>query len=303
MKQAIPEVVELADITKSKYKTKNIIIVVIDGPRYSETWGDSSHQYIPFMANDMAKNGIISTNFHNDGPTVTNAGHVAITTGVYENIDNNGFELPEEPSIFQHWLASNNQDSTASWIITSIGKLEILSDCKDIEWQGVNNPSTSCGFDGLGSGQRNDSLTFVTFLSVMATHRPQLVLINFREPDYSAHQNNWGNYIQGIIDTDEYTHRILNFIDSNLYYAGTTTLFVTNDHGRHINGNLSGYINHGDDCIGCRHINFYASGPDFTSDTIISTTRSLIDIPATVAELLQFEMPDGEGEIMYELFE
>ena len=32
---------------RPKYLTENIIVVVIDGARFSETWGDSTHQYIP----------------------------------------------------------------------------------------------------------------------------------------------------------------------------------------------------------------------------------------------------------------
>ena len=43
----------------SKYKTENVIVLIMDGPRYTETWGDSSHQYIPHMANDMAQHGVI----------------------------------------------------------------------------------------------------------------------------------------------------------------------------------------------------------------------------------------------------
>ena len=34
---------------KIEPKTKNIIIVLIDGPRYSETWGDSSKANIPYL--------------------------------------------------------------------------------------------------------------------------------------------------------------------------------------------------------------------------------------------------------------
>ncbi|MFZ4059412.1 MAG: hypothetical protein ACOYKE_14815, partial [Ferruginibacter sp.] len=58
-----------------KYKTENVIIIVIDGARYSETWGDTLHQYIPFFSNEISKKGIVNTNFYNNGPTYTLAGH------------------------------------------------------------------------------------------------------------------------------------------------------------------------------------------------------------------------------------
>ncbi|MDB4754850.1 hypothetical protein OAF80_00180, partial [bacterium] len=45
------------EISTTKYKTQNVVIVVIDGPRYSETWGDSTHQYIPHLSNELSSTG------------------------------------------------------------------------------------------------------------------------------------------------------------------------------------------------------------------------------------------------------
>ena len=279
-----------------------MVIVVIDGPRYSETWGDSIHQYIPHLSNELSSTGVISTKFYTNGQTFTNPGHVAITTGVYQIINNNGQEIPKNPSIFQYWLGASNKPKTAAWVIASKAKLEILGDCINPLWSGVNTPHTSCGMNGRFSEHRADSATLIETFNVMAEYKPNLILINFREPDYSGHLNNWNNYLQGIIDTDEYVYQINNFIKNDSNYSGSTTLFLTNDHGRHIDGLSGGFVNHGDNCNGCRHLNFYASGPDFKSDTIFSVSRNLVDIPATIAELLEFKMPSGSGEVMTELF-
>ena len=46
------------------YKTKNIFIVVMDGARYSETWGDSKQQNIPRIR-QLALQGVICTEFYN----------------------------------------------------------------------------------------------------------------------------------------------------------------------------------------------------------------------------------------------
>ena len=66
---------------------------------------------------------------------------------------------------------------------------------------------------------------------------------------------------------------------------------------------LDGFYNHGDTCEGCRHIFLYAFGPDFKRDLIVRTKRELIDIPATIAELMQFSLPGSRGRVMTELFE
>lgn len=286
----------------SSFKTKNVIVVVMDGPRYSETWGDSTHQYIPRMANDLLPQGIVSTQFYNNGPTYTTAGHTAITTGNYQEINNAGLEIPAAPSIFQYWLKKYNVDTSAAWVIASKSKLAILADCQDSNWSGTFNASTNCGVNGLGSAVRDDSSTFEIAKSILTMYHPNLVLINFREPDFSGHQNNWTNYTQGIKDVDEYIYQVWNYIETDPIYKGTTTLFVTNDHGRHLDTVSTGFSGHGDSCDGCRHINFFACGPDFKKNVMFDTPRELIDIPTTIAWLMDFNFPSGQGNVMHELF-
>ncbi len=284
------------------YQTKNVFVVVVDGPRYSETWGDPTHQHIPRLANELANKGVVYTNFYNNGPTYTNAGHTAISTGNYQEINNSGRELPQNPSIFQHWLQASAEDSTAAWVIASKDKLEVLANCYDEQWHGQYQPATNCGVDGLGTGYRTDNITYDQLSEILTAHHPRLVLINFREPDSSGHGNDWDGYLEGIAASDEYVYQIWEFIENDPFYKNSTTMFVTNDHGRHLDGIADGFISHGDDCEGCRHINLFAYGPDFVQGTITATERDLTDIPATIAELLDFEMPTNQGEVMDELF-
>ncbi len=288
----------------NKYHTKNVIIVVVDGARYSETWGDSTHKNIPQMANKLSGNGIINTNFYNNGITYTVPGHIALTTGFYQNIDNGGAELPQYPSIFQFWLQANEDIKSLAWVIASKDKLEVLSNCCEPDWKDRYTPLDNCGTDGkgVGSGYRDDSLTLTKTFEILTEHHPQLVLINFKEPDYSGHYKSWDDYLQGIRDTDEYTARLWDFLEKDLFYRGRTTLFITNDHGRHLDGVADGYRSHGDGCEGCRHLIFFAAGPDFRQDTIIDTKRELIDIPATISELMHFDDPYIRGKVMFELF-
>lgn len=294
---------EKEPILPKQFKTKNAIIIVMDGARFSETWGDPTHQYIPYMSGKMAEEGVFYNRFYNNGPTYTNAGHTAMTTGFYQEINNSGNELPQYPSIFQHWLKSTTADSLLAWVVASKDKLEILSDCSETGWNGRNRPAVNCGVNGLGSGYRDDSITYKNALKIMATHHPQLMLINFRQPDFSAHQNDWEKYLSSIQKTDEYVYKIWSFLQNESFYSERTALFVTNDHGRHLDGIGTGFKDHGDDCEGCRHINLYAWGPDFKKGYTVDTERELIDIPATIAKLLQFDVPESQGSVMDELFE
>lgn len=288
----------------TNYQTKYVIIVVVDGLRYSEAWGDSLHQNIPRLSNEMSKFGVINTRFFNRGDTYTTAGHTNITTGIYQTIDNSGKELPDNPSIFQYWNQVFRSSNQKSWVIASKDKLAILADCKNTYWKGKYNPSVNCGVDGLGlgSGYREDSLTLKTSIEILVKYHPNLVLINFRDPDYSAHKGNWSNYIQSIRKSDEYLYSLWKFLQSDKLYQQRTTLFVTSDHGRHLDSVADGFRGHGDGCEGCRHLEFFATGPDFKQNLIQNVNREQIDIPATIAELLGFELPNVKGKVMNELF-
>ncbi|HET6244559.1 MAG: alkaline phosphatase family protein [Bacteroidetes bacterium] len=285
------------------YVTENVIIIVMDGPRYSETWGDPNHTHIPVMAEKLAKEGAVFTNFYNNGPTYTNAGHAAITTGIYQEINNNGEEVPDNPSFFQYWH-SQNAYSISPWIIASKGKLEILSNCKNDTYKDKSRPMTNCGIGGKGreGGYRDDFQTFETAISILDNYHPKLVLINFMEPDLSGHNANWEGYLAGIRQTDYYIGEIWNFIQRDSIYSDKTTIFVTNDHGRHLDGWKDGFVSHGDNCDGCRHINLYAFGPDFKKNMVVTSSHELIDLTRTTNELLGIKNLSSTGKVLWDIF-
>lgn len=290
------------DIKDNHYKTKHCIIIVVDGARYSETWGDTNRQYIPFRAQTLLPQGIMLKNFRNPGSTWTSSGHDALCTGFCEPLDNGGNEFPTYPSIFQYWRKATGAIDTKAWVITSKDKLYVLSNTKDPDYQTKYMPRYDCGINGPFSGYREDSITFHHVENKLATYHPDLMIVNFREPDYSAHQANWPAYIAGIQNTDKYIDSLWIFLQSDPYYAGTTTVFITNDHGRHLDGHDVGYVSHGDDCEGCRHIEFIAAGPDFKRNVESDVDYDLRDIPKTISELMGFDMPTGDGKVMRAIF-
>jgi len=146
---------------ESKYKTEYVIVLVIDGPRISETFGDSTYQYIPNLARILAPQGVLVKDFKNNGVTHTNPGHVAIATGVYQKIKNNGKELPKKPSMFQYFLKEKKLDSTNAWVIASKGKLSVLGNTKNRQWKNHHLPSQYCGVNG--SGLSTAQLAAITF--------------------------------------------------------------------------------------------------------------------------------------------
>ncbi|GAA4428549.1 hypothetical protein GCM10023188_12860 [Pontibacter saemangeumensis] len=270
-------------------KTQNVVIVVIDGPRYSETWGNTPG-LIPNMSTVLKPKGVFLSNFLNDGFTYTNSGHAAITTGVNQPIDNYGEEFPANPSIFQYWLKQTGKPATAAWLVTSKDKLHILANTTDSLWHDQFLPSVNSGVNGPGTGYRADSLTLVEAKRILTEHKPNLMLINFMEPDGFAHAGNQAYYIRGIYRSDRYVQDLWDFLSKDEHYRKSTALLVTNDHGRHLDGIDGGWQEHGDNCKGCQQISLLALGPDFKKGAEPETPYTLVDIAPTVGKLLGFKM-------------
>jgi arylsulfatase A-like enzyme len=281
---------------QEKLQTENVILVVIDGPRFSETWGDHTRQYIPNLGKYLAPQGVIYTNFYNEGPTLTIPGHAAITTGQYHNLNNSGSEYPQAPSIFQVFLNQTKKQPEKVCLLTSKSKLTVLSDCTAPNWRGKYIPH----FDVK---DRNDQETFQEAIEILDVAAPDLMLIHFKGPDDFGHQGLWNEYLQSIRETDHYVRLLWDHLQQNPRYRDKTALLMTNDHGRHADGVDTGFVSHGDRCEGCRHIIFFAIGPDFRKGLIIDTKREQIDIAPTIARLLGFSMPGSEGAVMTELFD
>ncbi|PTX21077.1 type I phosphodiesterase/nucleotide pyrophosphatase [Pontibacter mucosus] len=274
--------------SSDKPKTEYVIILVIDGTRMSETW-DSVPGLIPNMSTVLKPKGAFLPNFLNDAYTYTNSGHAAITTGVNQPIDNYGDEFPANPSIFQYFLKQSGKPATAAWIVSSKDKLHILANTSRPGWENTFQPSVNAGVNGPGTGYRMDSLTLIEVKRILTTHKPNLMLINFMEPDGFAHAANWPNYLRGISRDDRYAKELWDFLNEDETFRGKTTLFITADHGRHLNGIDGGFVDHGDSCPGCQQIYLLAMGPDFRRGTV-ETRHTLIDLAPTVARLLHFTM-------------
>jgi phosphopentomutase len=131
---------------------------------------------------------------------------------------------------------------------------------------------------------------------------PHLMMVNLLGVDVNGHGNDWKKYLDNIKYTDAYTLEIWNAIQANPMLKDKTTLFITNDHGRHTEGHKNGFVNHGDGCDGCRHISLLVLGPDVPKNQEITTEAEMIDIPVTIAQMLHIGFPTGKGRFLSEIF-
>jgi len=272
-------------------KTRNVIILVQDGERYTETWGDPKHTHKPLLAKELAPQGILLTQFFNQGRTDTNPGHATICTGVYQDISNDGKTLPKNPVIFQAFRKAADAPATDAWVLVSKDKLTVLADSGAPAWQGQFTASVKSG--------KADADTMKAVFDALGRDHPRLMIVNLAAPDAMGHSGNWEAYLAAVKACDDYAAQLWRFIQKNPAYADATALIVTNDHGRHTDD----FKSHGCKCEGCRHLLFCALGPDFKKGAVSDQPAEQIDIAPTVAALLHFPLPDAKGRVLTELFQ
>lgn len=276
------------DLSSQRVDTTKIVIVVIDGPRYVDTWGKEGQPHIPKMADSLLPQGLLFTNFKNNRHTYTLAGHAALLTGNYQAISNDGSEPPKEVSLLHHYLKQTTNDSSKTAIVTSKSKLEVLAQTKDHEWKSGFIPYTNSGKNGE---DREDTETFEEVINTLKTKKPNVMLVQFKGPDTYGHANDWEGYMDSIEETDSLVYELWRYLQMDTVYQNKTALLITNDHGRHLPGHRDGFVSHGDLCEGCKHISLLALGPDFAKNKLITEEYELVDIAPTVAALLGIKIP------------
>jgi hypothetical protein len=267
--------------------TQNVVIVVIDGARYSETIG-SEATYIPNLWNTLKPQGAIYTNFYNNGTTLSIPGHAAILTGNWEELPNDSSGRPSNPTIFEYNRRQTASMGTDNYIIGGATKFNALTYSNHIDYGILYGASSNTNsFEG-------DLATYDSLMEIMDTYQPELLLVNFKEVDTKAHSGNFQEYLAAIQQVDSLILLLWQNISSDPFYMNNTTLIVTNDHGRH-DDDHGGFTGHGDSCEGCRHIMLLTLGRYISPNQIITDTTQQIDITPTVAELLSIDAVFSAG--------
>jgi hypothetical protein len=264
---------------------QNVVIAVIDGARYSETFGAET-MYIPNIWNTLRPQGTIWTNFRNEGLTKTDPGHATIASGVWQKIDNVGTLRSADPTIFEYFRKYTGATEQSCAVYSGKPKLEILTYSRNLDYGKTYKASFF-----LAS---NDRSVFDSITTTMTKNHPRLVLINFPSVDAAGHSGNWDAYLAAIRHADSLVYALWQLLQQDSVYHNTTTLFVTNDHGRHDDAH-GGFSNHGCDCEGCRHILLLTIGNKIPAGVTITTKHTQCDIAPTVGELLAFPTPLVEG--------
>lgn len=271
-----------------------VIIFVIDGPRYSEFFGDPAHTHIPHIWNELVPQGTLDTNFRNETLTETMSGHTSILTGVWQRLRNNGTERPPQPTLFEYWRKATNAPPEDAVIISTKSKLAACT-------HGLDGAYGAAVAGTADVGLPTDYETYDHLIRRLDRDRPHLVMASFSEVDLKAHDGDWDDYVRQIEIVDSLAVLTWKHVQDDPEYANRTYMFITADHGRHDDAH-GGFQNHGDDCDSCHHIIFLALGPGIRAGYQTGAPYGQIDICTTAGQLLGIATPESRGKRMVELF-
>ena len=278
------------------YQTNKVVLVIIDGLRYTEGLGDPSHEFVPHMY-ALSQQGAIVEPFLNDSLTYTARAIPAIWCGAWTEMltfsdpscggQQNSYS--ELPSIFEYYRRQlSRPESDCVYVLKNL-----------CSWKGSFDPGYGPNYWPLYHTVGSSDLdVWHEAEDILTVDQPSFMLLYLADVDHEGHSGNWNNYTHAITVADSIVGMLWNMLQSSPHYAGTTAMFVTNDHGRH----TYDFSGHGDGCEGCRTIQLLAVGPDIQDGLVSTTSRTLRDITPTIGELLGFDAEYSTGTAMTELF-
>jgi len=286
-----------SSLTKAQSADK-IMIVIIDGARYSETFGDPEHTYIPRMW-ELSGEGTIIDDFQNDYLTYTSRAIPALWCGAWTEVHDTLYaghqtQYTINPTIFEYYRKQKNMPADECfYVLKYIEGLWLPSFHPDY------GPDYWPKYHSIGIS--DDDVAEQAEL-VMDTYHPHFLLVYLADVDHAGHGGNWQNYTTAIHKADSIVGFLWDKLQSDSFYQNSTTMFVTNDHGRHDDQN-GGFSGHGDGCDGCRHIQFLALGPGIKKNFVSTQYRKIPDMAVTAAEILGIDPEEATGVVMSEILE
>jgi hypothetical protein len=292
----------LSWINAFAYRTEHVVVVLIDGVRYTESLGDSTGAYCPRMT-ALAEIGIVHDSTFNDSVTTTRYAIPSTWMGRFHVLQDttyngNDVEFCRYPTFWEYARHDLGLPAgKAVYVTPDYGSSTWLP-----SFYTGYGPSFWPAFIQPPPSDDNNQADFDSAMAVLNREHPVVSYIYLPDTDHAGHSGVWADYIAEIRQADSLVGELWDYIQLDTIFRDRTTLIVTNDHGRHDNAH-GGFSGHGDGCLGCRHVMLLGIGPDFISNGRLNSPRASIrDIATTVGELLGFETPFSVGRVLTELF-
>lgn len=304
----------------------NVILIVLSGVRNSESIDDPTHQYIPYLYDEIFKEGtlyrnVLENDFEYHMPAI-----YAMLTGKHYN----HYPGLIGPTLFQYarkryGLSSEKAVSIGQWedgdsvyvndkfgVDTYPSQVSVVDSTYSLKMKKILTPVELTYFDTMknfmGRGlfcepfaylhwDTLQEIIYPIFKRTIQEFKPKLALFNMPGVD-CAHYGTFGRYVLALKRSDEMIHQIWKMIQDDPFYKDNTYLIICPDHGRNLY-----YMEHFENCRDDpSRVWLYIYGPKIKKGLIIDRQVGHIDIFATVDYIMDLKAPPQESKILKDCF-
>lgn len=276
-----------ATLQAQEPRTRNVVIVAMDGVRWQDVFGAGRDTLMPFLWSVVAKEGqLFGNRARGSNMRVTNRlnfsypGYQEMLAGYVDpRIDNNHFGPNPNVTVLE-WL--NRQPELrgrvaafASWVVFN----DIFA-------------RRSEGFVVQAGGPNREEITPDSAIHVLALRhlverKPRVLFVGYGDTDFHAHSKSEQRYRAALRAADGFVAELWRQLQSMPEYRGTTTLIITTDHGR---GRGNNWSSHGWRTRGSGETWLAIVGPNVPAlGERSSTGTTTSQVAATIAAALGYD--------------
>lgn len=150
----------------------------------------------------------------------------------------------------------------------------------------------------LWGSVRQDMFTHNYLLECLKKDHPKVAYISYGETDDFAHDGSYSRYLDAANATDAMWRELWEFLQSDPFYAGKTSLVITTDHGRG-DSPMTEWKSHGKIYEGSNAIWIAVIGPDTPNVGVVKKEQHLFQrqVAKTAAALLGLDYSNKEEEV------
>jgi hypothetical protein len=302
-----------------KTTADNLFVIVLNGVRYNDTYGDKHHLYIENIWEKLRPLGTICTRFENRELTFPIPSQMSLLTGVWHVFKNPLSKTipPAVPTLFEYWNSKRSPSGTTCFFASNRDEFKILKHSNQTGYGKIYAPV----FEASDKDNLNENSIYEKVMPYILENKPSLVYISLGSAGGGGTENDLLHadeecqlpgeedacgggsllnlYYESIILMDGIVYDLWDRIQKEDQYKDNTVFLVLSSHGRHTH-DFHGY---GDKCRGCRQLFLLAIGPGIRKNHVSKRKRTLIDICRTVGYSFGIPTPFAKGRIMKELFE
>ncbi|MFT5681522.1 MAG: hypothetical protein ACI8RZ_002428 [Myxococcota bacterium] len=295
-----------------------IVVVVMDGVRAEESLGDRTSsatglapwEMMPLTWEKLVPQGARAKSALNTGITITAPAHCALTSGLKQPLAN--YAVEEEPGIYRPELPSVMEQLRTDWQIPReklvvTGNTILIKPIAHSLWpEGGYESGADFVMVGRDGSEiipaQSDAEVFDAIHDQLISTQPNFLIANLHSVDRAGHYGEGMDYPDHVEAIDGQLVRLWETMQSLPAYEDAW-LIILSDHGRHRESETDPpWREHGDACMGCRHLPFLILGPDVNAGVSTDEPVILADVGVTVASLLDTQMPMSTGRFLSEMF-